>query len=232
MQKIKYAFLGLIISIACSSFILLKKNSNDRFGHNQTKLGANIDLNQKEVEEIPRHALIDKRDDNSYPTLTIGKTKWMMDDLRFISHEAFYQLPDSAINGNFYSAYEASEVCPEGWSLPTTRNFKVYLEYFANQEERKIKVRTHKIFKSMGMRGTLPFFTLNNPLKMGKDGRVDNGKRTMPYLVDYWIKHPDSKFTHAHVNSIKSLIHTHEKEIVKDGKPLRLFKVKCVCELE
>ena len=78
--------------------------------------------------------LSDSRDGKSYKTIVIGGKTWMAENLNFskstdgsISLDSTFCYDDIPANctkyGRLYQEFDAEEACPDGWSLPTERDW-------------------------------------------------------------------------------------------------------------
>lgn len=177
---------------------------------------------------------VDPRDGNEYEIINIDGTFWFVDDLRFDTKSQLYKLPHPSTNGNFYSHIEAQNVCPKGWRLPSIKDWGKFLNYVEQKDGIKhSRFSVHESRKRLQYNTRqMYFFSDQNPLKLTRDGRVDHGKLVRFGLVDYWVSHEKTDFTHSHITSRNVTIHSHTKEIIEDNHPVRLFKVKCVCQLK
>jgi hypothetical protein len=79
--------------------------------------------------------LTDLRDNQTYRTVTIGDQVWMAENLRFKYYAQNWVSPcygDDPANcekyGRLYQVYNGSVVCPKGWHIPDTTEFRTLYE--------------------------------------------------------------------------------------------------------
>lgn len=79
--------------------------------------------------------LTDLRDNQTYRTVTIGDQVWMAENLRFKYYAQNWVSPcygDDPANcdkyGRLYTVYNGSVVCPKGWHIPDTTEFRILYE--------------------------------------------------------------------------------------------------------
>lgn len=86
---------------------------------------------------------IDKRDGNSYKTLTIDNKTWMVENLRYKGTKGAYYFDNDTSNNRIYGVlYDwktAMKVCPAGWHLPTGAEFQKLVNYYDQTGEWKKK---------------------------------------------------------------------------------------------
>jgi uncharacterized protein (TIGR02145 family) len=86
----------------------------------------------------------DPRDSNVYKTLTISNVTWMVENLKFQATEGAYFFDNDPRNkssyGVLYDWKTATEVCPDGWHLPTGAEFQTLVNYFDQKEDWKNKI--------------------------------------------------------------------------------------------
>jgi len=85
----------------------------------------------------------DPRDGSTYKTLTIDKTIWMVENLRYKANEGAYYFDNDPNNNKIYGIlYDwktAMKVCPAGWHLPTGAEYQKLVNYYDQTGEWKKK---------------------------------------------------------------------------------------------
>ena len=69
-------------------------------------------------------SMIDPRDGAQYATVRIGELRWMAENLRYHAAGSLLNPDNPSISyGRLYDALTAQTACPEGWRLPTDREW-------------------------------------------------------------------------------------------------------------
>lgn len=90
--------------------------------------------------EIKDGKLIDYRDDNEYGVALIGNLYWMTENLRYADSTSTPNLKGNSWcyendskecekHGRLYSWNAALDICPEGWHIPSSQEWKALLSY-------------------------------------------------------------------------------------------------------
>ncbi len=113
--------------------------SSDGQGSSSSSSGGN---------NITYGSFTDQRDGNEYKTIVIGTQTWMAENLNFKEEQIgptrgskCYDDKESNCDkyGRLYEWYDAEEVCPDGWHLPTIAEWNTLISYVGNDAGTKLK---------------------------------------------------------------------------------------------
>ena len=131
---------------------------------------------------------LDVRDSQVYRTVLIGEQMWMAQNLNFNIKGSYCYSNDSLnciTKGRMYSWFLAREVCPIGWRLPDTTDFRI-LGDFAEQNNGGIPVGNS--LKS-GKTDVFGFASLvNGGYQTGKNGKFSQNDKQF-----YWTDTEDAE---------------------------------------
>ena len=185
----------------------------------------------------------DERDGQQYKTIVINSKKWFRENLRLQTSSSYYpDITKDSTNrkeGNYYSYKELNSLCPKGWHVITTpdwENFISLLLKTKNINEGVFKydslIRNDDKNFSINMKGA---DLLNDTLLQLKPvGWIENRRIKSVSNLSLWIHDPqsnDEKF-HLHIGKDGFVRHTHAHHIIDKPKKVRMFPVRCVCDLE
>jgi len=187
--------------------------------------------------------LLDTRDGKVYQTIEVGNTIWLTENMRFETTESENHEINSfgdIVNSYYYPYEELDEVCPSGYRLPTSIEWKEYVKLLM---ELKHIPNSYIEFKRLHRKGddfeTAQFkdqklkpFESPNPLKLKAFGHTRSGKIVVLGTMNIWMQfedYSDAKY-HLHLNPWGYSIHTHDHHITTKKKKLRKFSVRCVSE--
>lgn len=89
--------------------------------------------------QLATDRFVDERDQQSYEILTIGEQKWMGSDLKYASPQSYCydKLPSNCEEqGRLYPFNEALTACPNGWKLPSDKDWGILEAHLGmNQKE-------------------------------------------------------------------------------------------------
>ncbi len=174
--------------------------------------------------------IIDPRDGETYGYVQIGDLLWLAENLR-------YQAPDSECYeedntnceryGRLYSFKDSRTACPEGWHLPTPKEWKSLRKVMRSRKADKIIVPGEWEGEEFsGATNELGLSILPGGRKDEK-GPTFSGNEFGEQGISssYWL---DDVEYHWHIRWGKSHIHKHG-DISRQG---RKFYIRCVCEGE
>lgn len=193
--------------------------------------GLADDFGQKPLEiKIPQNDLIiDSRDGKGYLFIQIGDLYWFKENLKYVSPESeCYDSDEENCKkfGRLYSYLDSKTACPQGWHLPTVKEWKSLKKAVGGTEADKIIVP--------GEWEGEDFEGANNELNLSilPGGRKDEKGPPRPSKFgekgissSYWLDH--TQF-HWHIRWGKSHVHKHG-DIATQG---RKFYIRCVCEVD
>ena len=114
------------VEIASSSSTIRNDNSSSSSETTQSS-SSSENISAGSVYDATAKTLTDLRDGQTYKTVTIGDQTWMADNLNYETENS-YCYDDDPSNcskyGRLYTWAAAKTVCPSGWHLPSTTEFK------------------------------------------------------------------------------------------------------------
>lgn len=78
-------------------------------------------------QTYPRGVYTDSRDGQTYSTVTIGDQVWLAQNLNYVTENGSWPVPGESTGkpyGRFYTWEAAKEAVPEGWHLPSKKEFE------------------------------------------------------------------------------------------------------------
>lgn len=169
---------------------------------------------------------VDPRDNQEYPTVRIDHLIWFQKNLNFKTESSVCFENENILCGNWgrlYSEEEAKNVCPKGWRLPSTDDWKSL---------KKIKI--NDLLDSTDWKnGELN--TNSTGLSLQPSGMIHRKKFMNQFLNStIWFEDKNDEKSHWHLHAhgpnnpdFPVVFHSH-KESIK----VRKFAVRCVCEIE
>jgi uncharacterized protein (TIGR02145 family) len=184
----------------------------------------------------------DNRDGQQYKTIVINGKTWFRENLRFQTNQSFCPNfnKDSADcrDGNYYSNSELLSVCPKGWHVATTPEWESYISIQLKNKNINggiFKYDTSKLLEknfSINMTGA-GLFT-DTLLHLLSTGWIEGLKLKKSNNLSLWISDPqtlDEKY-HLHIGKDGFVRHSHEHHIIDKPRKVRMFPVRCVCDMQ
>ena len=186
--------------------------------------------------------ITDKRDNNKYSTIVIGKNKWFKEHLRFQSQRSYYPNFDKTNKtlqrGNYYSNTELDSVCPQGWHVATIAEWDAYIKYLVE----KNNIPPDSIITKTSPPPNSSIVIITKGLDLFRDtllhlapiGWVEGNKIANESTLTLWVMdntNGDNKY-HVHLDAKGYVKHTHKHHVIDKPKKIRKFPVRCVCEVK
>jgi len=183
--------------------------------------------------------MTDLRDGTTYPTVEIGNTIWIAENLKYKTENAYH--PKNAdigvkLNGLYYPYEEADEVCPKEFRIPTVAEWEAYVDVLleikniSNDSVNSFFVKKVDATGREDYSNKIQFFKEPNPLNLNESGWIQGNKVKPMASFNAWIrkeKSPDLKY-HIHVLPNAYSKHTHKHHIDTKKRKKRRFVVRCV----
>lgn len=173
-----------------------------------------------------KQVILDERDGQTYGYIQIGNLLWLTENLVYKAPESecYKSLEENCQTyGRLYSYTDSRTACPQGWTLPTPKQWKSLKKAMGSKKADKIIVP--------GAWESEEFQGANNELQLnvlpgGRKDEFGSPLRESPFgelgiSTSYWLD--DSEY-HWHIRWGKSHIHKHG-DISKQG---RKFYIRCV----
>jgi len=185
--------------------------------------------------------IVDMRDRKAYQTIQINNRVWLAENMKFKTERSEnFELSDVGmdIDGYYYPFEEINQVCPSGFRIPTSGDWKNYFDSIIeskgiaeSSEEYIGKDKKNNEFIANNISDSkLKPFEDPNPLKLKAYGHTQGGKLVGIGSMNFWINHNDSTDPKYHLHLIDDgySIHTHKHHIIDKKKKRRKFSVRCV----
>lgn len=97
-----------------------------------------VDTLPHEDVDVDFGKLVDSRDGRTYKTVKIGSQNWMAENLKFKSETSGRDCYDEDplncdLLGRLYDFQEATDICPEGWHLPSSAEFDTLIAFIKDE---------------------------------------------------------------------------------------------------
>ncbi len=188
-----------------------------------------------------QNTFVDIRDQQVYSYHQANGLNWMTENLRYLSPNSYCKAikPKDEIcqQYNFYPKQDLSEVCPEGWNIPSESQWD---EFFAWYYKQRIKLKGEIKLDTMDKEDNvdsqawyqdetkkLDLFDPENKLNFSSSNWVQGKKLGDRENMTMWLSNGDSNF-HVHFGHVGVVKHNHKHHIEDKKRKIRQFVVRCV----
>jgi len=166
----------------------------------------------------------DSRDNHIYETIEIDSMLWFNENLNYFTAGSFcYDNEPTNCQklGRLYDFQEATQVCPNGWRLPTRQEYNNLLAYISNESSYSLIY----LKGNWNNRQNLADFNITS------SGFKHKRKYKSRKSLNFWIS-DSKKGTHAHMYQLnkkdKITLFSHNPEARKPILKKRNFSIRCV----
>ena len=164
-MKKKLAILLLIVALISTSYFFLTRNEGEEISmpeEETVEAGESEEEEKKEEEEeveeekiACENSFVDPRDEQEYCIMEIGKQVWMAQNLNYDNDcsqvewrnardEGWcgcyeYEDENCDVYGRLYQWSAATEICPEGWHLPSDTEWGQLMTFSGSTPGRELK---------------------------------------------------------------------------------------------
>ena len=189
-----------------------------------------------------QHTLNDVRDGQSYRTINISGTFWMLDNLNFASGLSTVltdeEMDKYNLAGRYYHMEEIDSVCPAGWVIPNVQDWIDYFNFMVSEQYPGIELEIQTFedplnYNIAGYNEAINLFEEGNLLNLMPTGRYEGTELQIPDVyADFWTLDELEEIegtTHIHIMNVWTTIHSHKHHLQpKKRKKLRKFMVRCI----
>lgn len=186
--------------------------------------------------------IVDIRDGQKYSTVVIGNKIWFREHLRYKTKLSYCSILSKNTNectkGNYYLNQEIDSICPKGWHVTTIDEWENYINILLRKSgisKDSLKIGQFTIPKTIIAAAQKNINILeDSALNLIPRGWVE-GKKIMHIKgLNLWIvdKRTNDKKYHLHGGELGYAIHSHTHHIIDKPRRIRMFNVRCVCDLK
>lgn len=183
--------------------------------------------------------LIDERDSIKYEIVQIGDNIWFQENLNFITPTSWCaENPNSQVckNGNYYHPTDIISVCPNGWRVPTWKEYKDAIQIIEEHYKLQVEYNSGKVplYKDLNLEAEqIHGLTMLNDsafFNMVATGWIEGDEWEPQNHTTMWIVHDFSNTPqpHIHITPEQIIMHSHGHNVVDKPKKLRRFSIRCI----
>ena len=186
---------------------------------------------------------LDSRDGTNYEIFNIGEYSWFKQNLKFKTATSWcFENPasEACAHGNYYYPTDLINVCPDGWRVPTWREYKKALKeiqkYYGLADSVRYVESRVPLYKNLKLDGELVVgLTLigdSTFFDFATTGWIQGDKWQPQSETTTWIIHEISNTPqpHLHIRNNEVVMHSHGHNIIDKPKKLRRFSVRCLSD--
>lgn len=187
---------------------------------------------------------VDPRDSSAYEIFQLGEYSWFKKNLKFQTPTSWcFENPasEACAYGNYYYPTDLINVCPDGWRVPTWREYRKALkeiQLYRGLDSVRYVASKVPLYRDLNLDGELVVgLTLigdSTFFDYATTGWIQGDKWQPQNETTMWIVHEISNTPqpHVHIRNNEIVMHSHAHNVLDKPKNLRRFSVRCVSDVD